>query len=404
MSLNYGIPSVLLSFLGACVYGDAKLYYAELSEAERAKLEKQIKTFGMSAWLYRYLYDILPKEKQISYQKSYQKWQIKAIMGGQELKRLYCVLSEHGLRFVPIKGADFAYRLYPDAALRTFCDWDIWFHPDDCNRALSVLAEDGWCVPASYSKNHDSMRECGFAHHFSPHFRGQERIEPHFTLANFDGIDPHEMWEHTVELPSGNGQRVLSPEMNLLMIARHAATKSYYHANIPKLLTDAAMLLRENVDFESLRALAAHWHLPYPGDLFAAFPEFFPEEIISSFKADQEKADRFRNLFNLRSRIDDPGHIALMLSKYSAKGHVAGGVLKHIRALRPAKIRLIYNLPEHGTWGRVAWAYICWFYMRSRLAIQWVFQQDRNLKKYGHIVESIESDSNGSANSADVLK
>jgi hypothetical protein len=149
MELNmiFGIPIPLLPFLGACLYGDAAAYYGGLNDAERAELETQGRTFGLFAWFYRYLYNILPAEKRADYRKIYQAQQMKAIMGGQELKRLYGALVKHELRFVPVKGADLAYRLYPDTALRTFCDWDIWFHPDDCERALAVLKEEGWRIP-----------------------------------------------------------------------------------------------------------------------------------------------------------------------------------------------------------------------------------------------------------------
>lgn len=392
MSYNYSIPASLLRFLGACIYGDAGSYYADLSEAERAELEKQGRIFGMTTWFYRYLYEVLPEEKRAAYQKIYQSRKMKAIMGEQELSRLYKVLAAHELGFVPVKGADLAYRLYPDAALRSYRDWDIWFHPDDCERALAVLAEDGWKVPESYSENHEAVRSRGVAHHFSPHVRGQYKIEPHFKLANFEGIDLYEMWENTVEYPAGEGQRVLSPEMNLLMLARHAATKSYYHAQIPKLLTDAAIVLKENVDFAALRELGVRWHLPDPCDLFAAFPEFFPEEMIRAFGADQEKTNKFRRLFELRGKLDEPESIALMLSRYEAQGQIKESLMNHIRALTPDKIRLIYRLPNKGAWHRVLWGYLCWFWNRTRRTIAWIHRK-RQLKDYCQLVEVIETDS-----------
>lgn len=391
MSYDYSIPIPLLRFLGTCIFGDAKVYYLGLSEGERSELEKQGRSFGLTAWFYRYLYDVLPKEKYTEYQKFYLARQIKAMMGGQELKRLYRVLASRGLRFVPIKGADLAYRLYLDAALRAYGDWDIWFHPDDCEHALAVLAEDGWTVPEQYSNDHKAVRKTA-RHHFSPHRRGIYMLEPHFSLSNYEGINLHEMWEHTVEYPNGDGQRILSPEMNLLMIARHAATKSYYHAQIPKLLTDAAIVLKENVDFAALRELGVRWHLPDPCDLLAAFPEFFPEEMIRAFGADQEKTNKFRRLFELHGKLDEPESIALMLSRYEAQGQIKEGLMNHIRALTPDKIRLIYRLPNKGAWHRVLWGYLCWFWNRTRRTIAWIHRK-RQLKDYCQLVEVIETDS-----------
>ena len=193
MNPDYGIPVLLLRFLGACVYGNAGDCYAALGEAERAELEVQVKSFGMDAWFYRYLLDFLPKEKRVEYRKNYLTRRAKNVIEAQELKQLCRSLAAKGLRFVPIKGADLAYRLYPDAALRVFGDWDIWFHPDDCEGALAALAEDGWKVPECFSSDHESVR-MGDAHHFSPHVRGRRVIEPHFTLSRFEGVDVHELW------------------------------------------------------------------------------------------------------------------------------------------------------------------------------------------------------------------
>ena len=387
---DYGIPTSLLRFLGACVYGDAAAYYGGLNEAERAELEAQGKSFGMTTWVYRYLSNVLPEKKNMAYQEIYQTRQAKALIGARELKRLYGVLASHGLRFAPIKGADLTYRLYPDAALRNFGDWDIWFHPDDCEQALAVLAEDGWEVPENCIRDHEAVRSSG-AHHFSPHIRRHHKIEPHFTLANFKEIAPIEMWDYTLDYPDGDGQRVLSPEMNLLMLTRHAATKSYYHAQLPKLLTDAAIIMqKEKVDFDKLHAMAQRWNLPYSGDLLAAFPEFFPSDEIADFKADSKKVEAFRKIFETRGRLGEQENSAILLSRYEVSGQIVGGVMKHIKTHTPSKMRLIYHLPKHGAWGRVVLAYATWFWTRTWRARIWM-RRNPVLLEYAHIVETAES-------------
>lgn len=387
---DYRIPILLLRFLGACVYGDPVEYYGGLNEAERAELDAQGRSFGMTTWFYRYLYIVLPEENRLAYQKIYQARQVRALLGACELKRLYGVLASHGLRFVPIKGADLTYRLYSDAALRVFCDWDIWFHPDDCERALAVLAEDGWVVPEYYSKDHEAVRSSG-APHFSAHIRGQYKIEPHFTLVNFEGIAPIEIWNHTLDYPDGAGQRVLSPEMNLLMLTRHAASNSYFHAQLPKLLTDAAIVMqKEKVKFDELQKLSNSWNLPYSGGLLAAFPEFFPSDIIAKFQADSKKVEAFRHIFETRDRLGEQEGEVLLLSRYEVHGQVVGGIIKHIRTHIPSRMRLIYHLPKQGAWGRVVLAYVFWFWTRTLRAYVWM-RGNSVLREYAHMVETAES-------------
>lgn len=389
INYDYVIPTLLLRFLGACIYGNPVEFYGGLDEAERAELETQGRFFGMTAWFYRYLSTVLPEEKKTAYQKNYQARQVKALIGARELKRLYGVLASHGLRFAPIKGADLTYRLYPDAALRTFCDWDIWFHPDDCERSLEVLAEDGWKVPEVSPENHviDQMKE---RHHFTMHVRGQYCIEPHFTLANIEKIAPNEMWNYTLDYPAGDGQRVLSPEMNLLMLTRHAALKSYYHAQLPKLLTDAAIVIQnEKVNFAELRNLSNGWDLPHPGNLLAAFPEFFPSDVIAGFQSDTKCADAFRQVFEIRGRLGDQENASLSLGRFESQGHIVGGVLKYICSLSPDKIRHLYHLPSHGAWGRVAMAYLNWCWTRAWNARAW--WRNSILREYTHTIETAES-------------
>lgn len=402
MSSNYGIPGPLLRFLGACIYGDARAYYAGLDESGRAALAEQWNSFDMTAWAYRYLYDLLPETLQAKLRTDYQTRQLRAMKGAPELKRLYRVLAAQGLRFAPIKGADLTYRLYPDAALRVFGDWDIWFHPDDCDRALAVLSEDGWKVMKFFSDDHSLVRRSG-AHHYSPFIRGRYIIEPHFTLANFKHVDLYGMWDETTEYPAGDGQRILTPEMNLLMLARHAASNSYYHARIPKLLTDAAMVMqREKTDFTKLRSMAAQWRLPYPGDLLAAFPEFFPPDVLAGFGADPEKTAVFRNLFELRGRLGEQDYVAISMSRFEAQGRVLGGVLNRIMQLRPKKIRNRYHLPEHGVWGRVAWSYVCWFRDKTRRhAAAWL-RGNGTMREYARIVENIDPASGTAGQTADL--
>ena len=365
-------------------------YYTGLNKSERVVLDAQGRSFGMTAWFYRYLCSVLPDEKRLAYQKVFHARQVKAMIGACELKRLYGVLASHGLRFAPIKGADLAYRLYPEAALRNFCDWDIWFHPDDCERALDVLAEDGWKVPEISSTNLDADQIRG-RHHFLGHVRGQYRVEPHFTLANFEEISPNEMWLYTLDYPNGDGQHLLSPEMNLLMLTRHAASQSYFHAQLPKLMTDTAMVMQnEKVNCNCLRELAIRWHLPYSGDLLAAFPEFFPSDVIAEFKADSRKSEAFRRVFETRNKLGEQDVVVLLLSKYEARREIVGGVMKIIKAHTPNKMRLIYHLPEHGACARLLWAYVRWFFFRTWRARVWM-RRNPLLREYAHTVEVVES-------------
>ena len=395
--MNNDILTPLIPFLSACLYGDAPAFYTGLDHSRKQELETQAKRFGMSSWLYRYLCAVLPNDVRSDCQRVFQVRQARSMGAIRELDRLCDVLRHNGLRFALIKGADLAYRVYPEAGLRRYGDWDIWFHPDDCGRALEVLSRDGWEVPIRYTDNHEAVMKTA-AHHFSPHVRRGYKIEPHFTLPNFKGIDPHELWQYTAECPCG-GQHILTPELNLLMLTRHTASKSYFHVSIPKLLTDAAMVMREEkIDFMKLRFMTGRWGVPYSGDLLAAFPDFFPGNVIAAFHADPEKASQFRTIFEKRAMLGEPQSVSLALNRFHAQGNTARGLWKHICNCTPDKMRILYHLPKRGAWGRVAWAYVSYFWTRSwRVACSFA-RHDKDLRDYCLMVAALESESSQETN------
>ena len=389
--MDYGVPVLPLGFLGACVRGEGEAFYRSLDEPGRSRLERDAAEHGLQAWLYRYLYDVLPEERRAEYRRVYQYRQAQAVRGEHELRSVFDELCGHGLRFAPVKAADLAYRVYPDPALRHGVDWDVWFHPDDCEKALDALAETGWRAPLRYTDSRDAVYKTSL-HHYSPHKRDGYTLEPHDTLANFGDADPHDMWEYTLEVPDGRGRRVLSPELNLMMLARHAASNSYYHANLPKLLADAGMVMKHDpVDFGKLRALADRWRLPYPGDLLAAFPEFFTSDTIASFGADPEATARFRAIFQARGELGEPDTTKLTWNRSRERGDTGDFLASRIFSRTPLLIRNIYHLPKHGAWGRVCLGYVKYFWSRSIRVFASLLGGDRRLKAYCRLVESVES-------------
>ena len=195
-----------------------------------------------------------------------------------------------------------------------------------------------------------------------------------------------------MESPGGGGRHVLTPEMNVLMLARHAASQSYYHAQLPKLLTDVAMVMRhDDVDFAKLRAMSDRWHLPYPGDLLAAFPEFFPAEVLAKFEANPEKSGLFRTIFEARGKLGEPDTTKLVFSRSRAKGDAVACLAHRLTTCSPSKIRMLYHLPKHGAWGGVCRCYVDYFLTRTARVLSLLLSRERKMLDYCRLVESVES-------------
>jgi len=201
------------------------------------------------------------------------------------LKKLYRRMEQARIPFVPLKGTDLAFRIYPVPALRLFNDWDIWIRRADRKRFLTLLKEEGWTCPLN----------CFSEHHWGGWQKERFLLEPHFALPNFPGVPVRKLWE-TAEPSAAPGMQLqLSGSMNLILLFQHNALEHFQQNLLLKLLIDTEFLLRSgSVDWRQVSMFAREWQLPHPGLLLAAFPEFFrdrwnfgstfPKETISALR------------------------------------------------------------------------------------------------------------------------
>lgn len=180
-------------------------------------------------------------------------------------------------------------------------------------------------------------------------------VEPHWTLSRFEGTSPEAIWQHVIAVTSC--RHILSPELNILTFTRHASEAQYRWLPISKLLLDCAMVMaHDGCDWAKLRELSAELGQPYAGNLLAAFPEFFPNELLEAMEADSDSAHAYRRIFEER---DQQGEIDS--SEVTVLG---GGVFTlhwwkiRFSMLHPANIRRKYKLPSSGAPLRLAWAMI----------------------------------------------
>ena len=77
------------------------------------------------------------------------------------------------------------------------------------------------------------------------------------------------------------------------------------------------------------------------------------------------------------------------LNRFRIRGNTVGGILNHVRGCGPEKMRIMYHLPEHGAWGRVAWAFVRYFCSRTwRVVCAWI--GDGGVRDYCRMVETLE--------------
>ena len=381
--MNNKLEPELLEFLRQAVAGGAAEFYCALSEAAQQKLLEQIKEQKLMPFAGYLLAEHLPAETAEKSVMLYRKNSIRMLKMQVEFKNLCQLLSGYSIRFAPFKGMDLAYRCYPAPALRYLNDWDILIHPDDCSKALEVLAQDGWTTRETLNLN-------TLHHHYVQHFKNDVCLEPHRTFAQFGQVAPRDLWEHITPVAPGSFQHVLSAELNLLQLTCHAASWLYSHQKTVKLLLDAAYLLKkEPVDWIKLKKLARQWNLPYPGNLLSAYPEFFAPEVLHSMQGDAEAAAAFRQL--AESEFEQTNVDAGEFDLNDERGGLARGVRRGFNRFTARALRRKYHLPERGAYLRLS-VLAMWDLMIKFCRLgKYLLMPDKKLKARRKLIKTAEA-------------
>lgn len=264
------------------------------------------------------------------------------------LQQFITFLEKHSIRFALLKGTDLAFRVYPSPMLRSFGDWDILIHFEDIKRAIGLLLQDGW--NSSQPIPHERP-----THYHYPCLRKEGiRLELHWNLPKFEGCTPEQIWRHIHPLRTEGGfQCVLEPEMNLLLLARHASEGHYQVMSLSKLLLDAGQILaHDKVDWEHCKEICEELHQPYPGNLLGAFPDFFQPEDIVAMRCDETCTHAYREIFENREHTSRSSTIDWMMNNGSFSWK---WVRENWRKVLVPTIEKRYAIPENASRLRYCW-------------------------------------------------
>lgn len=325
-------------------------------------------------------YQLFPEKQARQVRQKLQGAMLHAMRHEKAFMELLGQFEEQKIRFIPIKGIDLAYRIYPSPSLRPFGDWDIFLHPDDFSRATSFLVDQGWRDLLTQNKEDN--------HHSSPLVKEPFVLEPHWTLSCFAHTSPYDIWERSVAVHGSRYYHVLTPELNILLVARHASEEQYRFTNITKMLLDAAFILqREPIDWKRVREVSWEMKQPYPGNLFAAFPEFFPEEMVTAMEASAEQVEAYRAIFQTNAVFARRSSADIMM--LSERRFTWSWLRQSLQVLWPRNMRHKYRLPE-GEPGKLARAYLQECTAKTCKLIRGLLHRDIQLSDYLQTIKRAE--------------
>ena len=162
---------------------------------------------------------LLPKD-ELADGVDYQKEQMVAVMRYRrlehELNSVCEVLEEEKILHAPLKGSVLrAY--YPKPWMRTSCDIDVLVHPEDADRAATLLVE-----RLGYKRGVKG------SHDVSLHAESGIHVELHYALIE-DGVFEKAsrllagVWEHTVKVSEDSYRRLFTDEMFYFFHISHMA-------------------------------------------------------------------------------------------------------------------------------------------------------------------------------------
>lgn len=342
--------------------------------------------WAISAKLEPLLHFTISEQIQQPYKEQFKKEYLialaKSMIFEHQLNQLKQILKKQTIRFTFIKGADLAFNAFPSPAIRTFNDIDLLLHPDDTKDALQILKDNGWEAPYFRAPNPGE-------HHFPPFFKDKIALEPHWTLPNFKLDDPKIIWEHIAQ--DNNRDYRLSNELNLLLVARHAASEQYRHLPIHRILLDAGYIAKNKVDWNALKNLASTWNLPAPQDLFAVWESFFPKDIIAQMAPNKSATKAFEKIFALKASIPPiSNHDIVMHSQDFASKH---WLKERITGLHPKTIRAKYKLPPQGNHLRLLAAYAKDITAKASVFCKHIVHRKPDIAKYNKLIELAENQS-----------
>ena len=144
---------VLFSLIQSEISGkelDGK-YLDDLSNETMEQLYKITKSHDIA----HLVASALNKQKLLTKDEISQKYQKQWMMAvyryekiNYELKRVADILENNGIAFLPLKGSVLR-KYYPEPWMRTSCDIDILIHPEDAEKAISILGEVGFSLQKS---------------------------------------------------------------------------------------------------------------------------------------------------------------------------------------------------------------------------------------------------------------
>lgn len=289
--------SDFIQLLGKLIFSPDSCSFDALTNEQKEQYCSFAEAKGLGALFFRYLKDSLPEKYQRKFKQIFHAESAKCLLEYKEWKKLSNLFDQEKIPYIPIKGLDLAFNVFPEPAFRPHIDWDVLFQKKDCPKVLNILQSNGWKTitgnALKYKCNH---------HHYEMMKKGEYRIEVHWTLPSFMDASEEEIWKGTVYYK--DSQYFLTPEMRLILLSAHSTRSQFLNTPVLKSLLDAGYILKKySINWDKVHLLSDKWKIIRPDVLFSAWSFFFPEGVLPKDSIVPEYQKLIGEIFEMQGAI-----------------------------------------------------------------------------------------------------
>lgn len=342
--VNWGID-FMSQFFQEIIFEDKCDKVRAILPQDEYRLMRAIEMCGLNAFALHYFGRYLSKETRARLTDKAVLHVSGMLRYDKFIKDIRDALDAAGIEFIAFKGIDTAFRCYPVPGLRRMSDIDLLFHKEDLPRAEEVLGSIGW----------KQIIELDNGYHWGEMMKEELALEPHYKIPYFPDDIQEELWQYTVK--DQRGIRVFTPEVAFLVLylhMEHSKWGVYYRVRF--MLDTAYHIKNLPPDWALLAELERKWKLPDARVLPKVFKKVIPDELVPNDPPIDPEL-----LSVLTYLVDNCYLYPINKSEKALNQRNAFSMewIKHsLLIFRPVKMRMKYNLPEKGAYGRLAWSYV----------------------------------------------
>jgi len=205
----------------------------------------------------------LPPEKQEKFRINYYSSIARNMVLMEEFSNLKMELLTRGIQFLPLKGVDFLYTIYPDFNLRSMADIDILVPEDKVNDCEGILKSLGYKkILGGVKENYWIKYHCHFMYEKTSSGMNVT-LELHWALdfKRLKNISFEHLWTRRRKITAEDTEiYVLSPEDTIIALALHQ--RRFHKPLILKNIIDGYLILKNhNIDWNYLIDTAYRYRL-----------------------------------------------------------------------------------------------------------------------------------------------